>query len=346
MDFDVLNSPQAFDGLASEWNALLSDSVTDVPFLRHEVLRAWWSSLGGGEWPAAELHIVTARDAAGRLVGLAPLMRLSVGAQPTLHFLGSFEISDYLDLLVRADDAQAFVGGLLAKLAGAPAGGWKALDLYNLRAASPIRGLVLQAARDRGWPATEAPLQPCPVIALPGDWEDYLQSLDKKQRHELRRKLRRAEAHPSPVDLRWVDDPEQLELSMDAFLKLMRLDPAKSRFLTEAMEMHFRRLAAEARHGNWLRLAFLDVGGDAAAGYLFFDYGNRLWIYNSCLHPAFSELSPGWVLTGRMIQWGIEHGRSALDFLRGGEDYKFRLGGVAETIYRVRVERPAGAAAG
>jgi len=346
MNFDLIDTPHAFDGLALEWNALLSEAVTDVPFLRHEYLRAWWSSLGGGEWPAAELQIVTGRDSSGRLVGLAPLMRLTVGEEPTLHFIGSFEISDYLDLLVRADDAQAFVGGLLAMLAGAPAGAWRALDLYNLRAVSPILPLVLQAAGERGWQATEEPLQPCPVIALPGDWESYLQSLEKKQRHELRRKLRRADGHASPVALRWVDDPEQLEPSMQAFLRLMRLDPAKSRFLTEAMEMHFRRLAVEARHGNWLRLAFLEVGGDPAAGYLFFDYGNRLWIYNSCLNPAFSELSPGWVLTGRMIQWAIEHGRSAFDFLRGGEDYKFRLGGVAETISRVRVERQPGPTAG
>ena len=36
----------------------------------------------------------------------------------------------------------------------------------------------------------------CPVVTLPadGDWDDYLGTLDKKARHEIRRKIRRAEA--------------------------------------------------------------------------------------------------------------------------------------------------------
>ena len=346
MKFEFIDSPAVFDGLASEWNDLLARSVTDVPFLRHEYLRAWWSSLGGGEWASAELRIVTSRDASSRLVGLAPLMRLTGGDGPRLHLLGSFEISDYLDLIVPPAQAESFVRGLLDFLGDEPDGSWQALDLYNLRAASPIRRLVLETAEGRGWRATEEPLQPCPAITLPRSWEEYLQSLDKKQRHELRRKMRRAAAHSPAVEMRWIDQGEDLESATQAFLELMRLDPQKSRFLTEAMEVAFRRLAAEAKQGDWLRLAFLEVGGDPAAGYLFFDYRNRLWIYNSCLNPAFSELSPGWVLTGLLIQWAIEQGREVFDFLRGGEDYKYRLGGVADSIYRVRVERRLSAATG
>ena len=35
----------------------------------------------------------------------------------------------------------------------------------------------------------------CPVVTLPaGGWDDYLATLDKKARHEIRRKLRRAES--------------------------------------------------------------------------------------------------------------------------------------------------------
>jgi len=339
MKLERIDTTAAFDDLASEWNDLLARSITDVPFLRHEYLRAWWSSLGGGEWPSAELSIVSGRDASNRLVGLAPLMCLRGGHDPSLHLLGSFEISDYLDLLVPPAQAGPFVRGLLDFLADEPIGNWQALDLYNLRAASPVRRLVLEYAEERGWPATEELLQPCPAIALPRDWEAYLQSLDKKQRHELRRKMRRAGAHSPTVEMRWIDRPEDLEPGMQAFLELMRLDPQKSHFLTEAMDGHFRQLAAEAKRGDWLRLAFLDVGGHPAAGYLFFDYRNRLWIYNSCLDPTFSELSPGWVLTGLLIQWAIQQGREVFDFLRGGEDYKYRLGGVADSIYRVRVER-------
>lgn len=86
-------------------------------------------------------------------------------------------------------------------------------------------------------------------------------------------------------------------------------------------------------------MAFLDVGEEPAAGYLNFDYGGRLWVYNSCMNPAFASLSPGWVLVGMLIQWAIDHGRSEVDFLRGGEDYKSRLGGVERSIYRLTLTR-------
>ena len=56
----------------NEWNELLSESFSDVPFLRYEYLSAWWSTRGGGEWPEAELALVSACES-DRLTGIAPL---------------------------------------------------------------------------------------------------------------------------------------------------------------------------------------------------------------------------------------------------------------------------------
>ncbi len=339
MLFELIRTPEAFNGLASEWNHLLAASITNVPFLRHEYARAWWATLGGGEWPAGELWIVTGRHTSGRLVGIAPLFRLQTERGPALHLLGSHEISDYLDVLVAREEVADFISGLLDYLSGQAQDAWTAVELYNLPESSPSRQELAEGAGRLGWGVEQERLQPCPVVNLAGSWEDYLQRLDKKQRHELRRKMRRADSHEAGVRLHWVDQPAEIEPAMETFLGLMRLDPQKSHFLTESMHQHFRRLAVEARDQGWLRLAFLEVGGQASAGYIYFDYADRLWIYNSCLNPAHSELSPGWVLTGRLIQRAIDDGRREADFLRGGEDYKYRLGGVARNIYRIRLER-------
>ena len=75
MQIEVINSEAGFAALADEWNQLLTKSITDVPFLRHEYLSAWWEHRGGGEWPEAELYILIGRDEAGELVGIAPLFR-------------------------------------------------------------------------------------------------------------------------------------------------------------------------------------------------------------------------------------------------------------------------------
>ncbi len=340
MQLTIHRTAEAFDSLAGEWNGLLARSITDVPFLRVEYLRAWWSTRGGGEWPSGDLWLVSGHDGSGALAGLAPLF-----VAPTregrrgLMLLGSVEISDYLDLIVRRDRLDEFAGQLLDGLDRHGPAGWEVIDLFNLPESSPSLVALELAARARGWKAVRQRLQPCPVIRLPSDWEAYLASLDRKQRHELRRKMRRSESHPTPVNWRIIGPQEDLHSAIDTFLGLMALDPHKAGFLTEAMRAQFHASLSAAQANGWLQLALLSVGESPAAGYLNFDYGGRVWVYNSGLDPGYLDLSPGWVLLGHLIRWAIENGRSEFDFLRGEEDYKFRLGGVARHVERLTLIR-------
>jgi CelD/BcsL family acetyltransferase involved in cellulose biosynthesis len=64
-----------------------------------------------------------------------------------------------------------------------------------------------------------------------------------------------------------------------------------------------------------------------------------LLVYNSGLDPGYQELSPGWALLGHLIRAAAEEGRRAVDLMRGGEDYKFRLGGEARYIERLTLTR-------
>ncbi|MFH1523803.1 MAG: hypothetical protein ABIF04_02465, partial [Chloroflexota bacterium] len=72
MEFTLHGKFSDLAPLASNWNALLAESITDVPFLRYEYLSTWWETRGGGEWPEPELAIVTAHQN-GHLAGIAPL---------------------------------------------------------------------------------------------------------------------------------------------------------------------------------------------------------------------------------------------------------------------------------
>ena len=58
MDFQVHTDFESFD--PAEWNALVEEGLSDVPFLRHEYLSSWWHTRGGGEWQQAELVLVSA----------------------------------------------------------------------------------------------------------------------------------------------------------------------------------------------------------------------------------------------------------------------------------------------
>jgi len=337
MNFTLIQTRSDFDALASEWNALLAESVTNVPFLRHEYLRAWWSTLGGGEWPRGELAIVRASES-GRLAGIAPLfLTEDRDGQPALMLLGSLEISDYLDLIARPDDLPAFVSGLLDFLVHAGPSNWRALDLYNLPETSPTLPLLRAEAGKRGWAFSQENFRPAICAPLPGDFEVYLSSIDKKQRHEIRRKMRRI--HEFGLAVRWyiVEDETALEAEIDSFLALMANDPAKAAFLTEAMRAQMHASVQAAFRAGWLQLAFLTVNGEKAAGYLNFDYANRIWVYNSGIDYKYLELSPGWVLLGYLLEWANENKRAEFDFMRGDEDYKYRFGGVGRWVVRAKV---------
>jgi len=336
MQIEIYREATVFDTLRSEWNALLEHSVSRIPFLRAEYQQAWWRHRGGGEWETAELVVVVARDEAGQVVGVAPLFYTprNRDGRPALMFIGSVEISDYLDLLVGSDQLNAFCDALLTRLSQADLPAWEVLDLYNLQAVSPTRAALEQAARSRGWQTSESVLEPVPEIQLPGDWETYLGMMEKKERQELKRKLRRATGGDDQISWYVVDATRDLAAEIDAFLRLMVMNEDKARFLKPEMRAQFIETMQAAFAGGWLHLAFLEVAGDKAAAYFSFDFDNRLWVYNSALNPRYAALSAGWILLGYLLQWAIEHRRATFDFMRGGEDYKYRFGAVAGKIYR------------
>jgi len=326
-----------FEINAQEWNDLLKESVSDTPFLRHEYQRGWWEHRGGGEWQNAQLVLVSAREA-GKLIGIAPLFIAEYEGKPALLLIGSIEISDYLDLIVRMDDHARFITGLLDFLASSLADSWFSLDWYNLPDSSPTLAAFKAESESRGWVHLEEMYRPTPRIALNGSFEEYLSRVEKKQRHEIRRKMRRA--IESERGVRWfISDMADPEAEIDSFLKLMEHDQGKASFLQDAMRAQMREVIRTAHEHGWLWLAYLEADGQRIAAALNFDYGNKLWGYNAGVNRDFMDLSPGWVLLGHILEWCCENGRYEFDFMRGDEDYKYRFGGVNKYVMRAKLTR-------
>ncbi len=340
MHVTTIRTLPEFISLEKEWNDLLAVSASHVPFLRHEYLVAWWTGLGGGEWPHGDLNNVTARDEQGELLGIAPLFLTdNRQGEPALMLLGSIEISDYLDVIARPEQAPAFMEALLQHLAGESQPGSHLLDWYNLLESSPTLPAMKAAAERLGWMYSEETLQHCPYIPLPGDWETYICGIDKKQRHEIRRKMRRSEEYYLPVKWYIAQDGANLDQDVDEFLRLMAFDADKAKFLTPAMRQQMHTIIQAACKGGWLQLAFIEVNGEKAAGYLNFDFMNHIWVYNSGLDFHFGELSPGWVLLGYLLEWANQNQRQYFDFMRGDEQYKYRFGAIDRRVMRMTVRR-------
>jgi len=319
------------------WNALVEVSIADTPFSRYEYLSEWWMNLGGGEWKDARLVLISASENR-QLIGIAPLFISEYDGRQALLLVGSIEISDYLDLIVREEDLPRFLTGLIDFLASSLTETWSAIDWYNLPDSSPTLAALKADSEKRGWNHHEEVYRPTPRIALTGTFDDYLMSLDKKQRHELRRKMRRA-SESGRVRFHIIDKDADIEPELKAFFHLMVQEPNKALFLKDVMRDQMSNSIRAAHEYNYLWLAFLEIDGVKAAATLCFDYKNKLWGYNSGVSRDFMELSPGWVIMGYTMQWCCENGRYEFDFMRGDEDYKYRMGGVNKYVMRARVTK-------
>jgi CelD/BcsL family acetyltransferase involved in cellulose biosynthesis len=195
-------------------------------------------------------------------------------------------------------------------------------------------------AHQRGYQTQVEVEDVCPIIDLPSTWDDYLMMLDKKQRHEIRRKLRKADNEVTNHFV-IVGRDRDLEAEMKDFIDLhQKSTPEKDEFMDPQMEAFFFEVSQVLQDEGWLQLAFIEMDGIKAASLLNFDYGDRILVYNSGYDPAqFHHLSPGIVVTARCIEHAIALGRREFDFLRGDEVYKYRFGAQDTEVRRLLIAK-------
>jgi CelD/BcsL family acetyltransferase involved in cellulose biosynthesis len=326
-----------FAALRPEWGRLLERSRCNTLFLTWEWQATWWKHLGEGD--LLLMGFRTEDD--GRLAGIAPLFRTrGEQGQSVLNVVGCRDVSDYLDLIVEDGQEDSVYESLLDCL-GAPTVAWDMVDFCNLPQESQTVTRLRELAEARGYQTRVEVEDVCPLLLLPPTWEEYLDSLDRKQRHEVRRKLRRAETE---ADARFVvvGPQHDLEREMQDFVRLHQAStPAKDSFMDPQMEGFFFDVARVLQGRGWLQLAFVVLDGQKAAALLNFDYGDTIFVYNSGYDPTrFAHLSPGWVVTARCIEYAIGLGRRTFDFLRGDELYKYRFGAQNTEVRRLLIARP------
>ena len=311
----------------ARWNGLLDQARHPSVFLSWQWQTAWARAF----LAPRPLHLVRVSDDAGTLAGLLPLYDDGDGIW---RFVGGVDVSDYLDLIVSAGREENVWQALLQHRAGEPTE-W---DLHAIRAASPTLEILPRLGPAAGLRSEVEVQDRCPGLELPGSWDAYLGRLSGKDRHELRRKIRKLERELPGTSVRSHAAPEGWDAGLSAFLKLHRLAKAgKARFMDERMEAFFRDASRALAAAGWARLWFLDCDGMAVAGFLVLDYGGWVGLYNSGFDPLHAKLAPGIVLLAHVIRDAIDRGVPVFDFLRGEESYKYAFGPAPQDLFRVRV---------
>jgi CelD/BcsL family acetyltransferase involved in cellulose biosynthesis len=317
-----------------EWDDVLARSIRPSPFLSRRFLIPWAKAFAAGR----PLRIAR-WERGGRAEGFLFLCRRP--GSEGWELLGGDQVSDSLDAVVAAGREGEFWEELLRSpqdlLAEGP------LRLPNLVEGSPSLSVLPGICAGRGVAFLVEEADRSPFLSLPGSFDDYLRGLGGKERHELRRKLRRAEEAEPRLSFRVTGTAEELARDFPSFVELHRRShPEKRRFMDDRMAEFFREVAEGFLSEGRLRLAFLrGANGDIASAFQIVRDG-ALLLYNSGFDPGAGDgrVSPGVVLLARCVEDAIGKGYCEYDFLRGRERYKYDLGGRDRIVYRVTLSLP------
>jgi CelD/BcsL family acetyltransferase involved in cellulose biosynthesis len=332
---ELYTTVAVFDTLGKEWDSLLSHARTTDFFMTLAWQGIWWKHLGRGT-----LSVVAVRNDDGTLLGLGPWFVEEQNGQHIVRTIGCKDVTDYLSVLAREGQEEAVFQTLLDFMCSPDAPQWDSFNLCNVPQESPTLTVLSTVAHTSGLSTSIEDEDVCPVIYLLDSYEAYLESLDKKQRHELRRKRRRAEEYG--VEFYTVGPDHNLDEEIDAFFALMAMStPDKAAFLQEEGHMaFFHEMGHAMLDEGYLHLIFLMIEGQRAAAMWQFKYHDRMMLYNSGLNPAaYSALSSGIVLLTFSVQDAIERGCKVYDFLQGDEEYKYRMGAVTTTVHNLTMQR-------
>ena len=322
--------------------------------------------------PLMDRHVVEPSDSEthtairhGQALPLTPLAPSACAV-----YFGASYHADYATLLAHPSNLAAAADALVAGLAADEVGPgprrpddrdhpepWSAIDLRRLRAADPATDALATAfghnEMAQGWTLNVEREDVCPVVRLPegADIDGFLSTLGKKERHEIRRKVRRAEAAGEVTLVESVDPLADLEAFIDLHqarwgekgLFPPNQGGEQSRvFIRRLFELFGRGAAdddAAARAGFSLHLSFLKVGERRIGASIHFETPGSLLYYNAGIDPEARDLSPGVVLLERLVRRAIERGKCRVDLLRGDEPYKYEWGASDEPVQRLLVRR-------
>jgi CelD/BcsL family acetyltransferase involved in cellulose biosynthesis len=316
---------ESLDGVTSSWDKLRHCLKWGSIFVLPAWLKVWWEAFGG----ESELYLRTLWQGE-KIIGFAPL-RVD---KETASFIGSADVCDYLDFVITPGRERDFFKVLLDDLREK---GIKKLDLRPLRHDSTVLAQLVSIAQNRGYEVTCLPEDVSLELDLPTTWDEYLAILNTKQRHEVRRKLRRLWAAGN-VEHHCIQVSREVEDYLDIFLKLFALSKdEKASFMNPKMESFFRSLAKAMAEIGLLRLGVLQLGKVPAAMTMSFDYDGSHYLYNSAYDPQFSYLSVGLLCKVLCLKESIEKGRKKWNFLKGGEPYKYQLGGQEVPLYSCQI---------
>lgn len=319
-------SLEEFAAAKSEWNALLARSTANALFMSWEWQWLWWRYNAP---ESAELAIVAGYASNGTLVGIAPLYRYRASYRGLralrLEVIGSRRrgearvFSEYLDIIAERGCEDDFLRGLAEYLQGDDL--WDELVFCN----TPANGLAARLADERLGASCYVRLDDAltgHVASLPGDFEEYVRSLDASTRRRVWNHRKRL-SEPTLHDFA----PEQAHEALDRIDSFHSQRWGRPHYVGTRRAFHAEFIAAMGQR-DAIRISELRSGDRAISIMYDVRIGDCEYNIQSGFEPV-QGISPSYLHFGYCIERACAEGVRSFDFLAGTglhRDYKRDFG--------------------
>lgn len=321
LEVTVVSSFREMLGLEPLWNGLCERAGIDHPFLTHEWIRSWWECFG----PDEGLRVLLLREGS-RPVGLVPLMAdrtRSYGIELSRLGFPWNAHTPRLDLLVPDHRSAEAFGALWSHLRDRK--DWDVLQLCQLPEESSGAARLAEQAVQDGFLVGRWASARSPYLSIEGGWDDYVASLSRKSRGNVRKRLRHLQSM-GEVELEVLDGSEGLEEALDEGFRLeaaaWKGDAGTAILSRPESRAFYRLLARRAAARGWLRLFFLKLDGRRIAFNYALLYRDILYCLKVGYDPELARSSPGNVLFFLALRDAFDRGLREFDFLGDAEPWK------------------------
>lgn len=309
--------------LAEDWDRL----SRDVPFCRFAWHANWWRHFATA---TRRLYALVVEDENNLVCGIAPwFVETSGGRGRTIAWLGSGLVcSDYQTVLTipdYVDSVTEAIADWLTDAAADPIDGWDLLQLEAVAAPTPAMDRLVSHLWASGNTIHREPGPNCWRIELPDSWEEYVATLSKSHRKQMRRFDRRM-LDEGKATFHLVRDEETLSRGMEILVDLHQrrrqslgepgcfANPSFAGFISD--------MTRDMRPSGHLQLGWLEIDDIPAAAELQLVGGGVTYAYQSGVNPDLLDDEPGRITNIATLRRAIEQGHTGFDFLRGDEPYK------------------------
>lgn len=341
----VVRSIEEFSELHDEWDELLMSSKTESFFLSWEWLYTWMEIYAGPN--TVQWVIVSKKD--NEIIGIAPFYidvenTKESRERKVLRFIGTGEAEEdevcsyYLDIIAR-NGYEKVVSQATWDVINISGIQWNEAIFPDLLEQSVMIQYFLPIIKEKGLSTSleNNGIRYC--IELPGSLDEYISTLSKKRRKNIRLNTNRIDKQGIVKEY----SAETLDEAMVAFDTLKKLHEVrwhkqgeKGVFASNSFTAFHRNIMKRLLDKGWLDLRLLTLQDEPISALYNIKYKKTVFTYQSGFN--YPKFSPGLYHDLVAIKDCIETNYPNYDYLKGqGQSYKSSLRSTESQMYIMRI---------